>query len=83
MRTLRIDDQPLPLLLFSFKRLIYSLPVPTSSLTSKMDRVRSVIPSAMVMTFSGPLIVLDTQSNFDHIVGLNQIMIQIIQRGKQ
>ena len=48
-----------------------------------MDHVRSIIPSASVMTFSGPLIFLDTQSNFDHIVGLNQIMIQIILRGKQ
>ena len=56
---------------------------PTSSLTPKLDRVRVVAPFAGVMTFTGPLKFLDTQSSFDHIFGLSPIMLQIIPRSKR
>ena len=45
-----------------------------------MGRARSVAPSAGVMTFTSLLNVFDTQSSFDHIFGLNLIMISIIPR---
>ena len=35
------------------------------------------------MTFTGPLICLDPKSSFDHILGLNLIVIQIIPHSKQ
>lgn len=56
---------------------------PTLSLTPKMDRVRAVTPSAGVMTFTGLLIFLDTQPSFDHIFGLNPIILQIIPSSKR
>ena len=48
-----------------------------------MDRVLSVTPSAGVMTFTGPLNCLETQSSFDHILGLNSIMIRSILHNKR
>ena len=37
-----------------------SSPAPTYSLTSEMDCVRSIAPSARVMTFTSPLVFSDT-----------------------
>ena len=51
---------------------------PISSLNPKINRVCSVTSSIRVMTFTEPLIVLDTQSSFDHIFGLHPTMIRII-----
>ena len=47
-----------------------------------MNRVRSITYLVRIATFTGPLIVLDTQSSFDNIFGLNPIMNQKIPRSK-
>ena len=57
-----------PTTLFSTPQLLFST-IPFSSLTPKIDRVRSVTPSAGVMTFTRPLNFLDIQSSFNHIFG--------------
>ena len=48
-----------------------------------MDRIHYIFPSTGVMTFTGPINVLDTQSSFDHTFGLDPIMIQIIKHSKR
>ena len=48
-----------------------------------MNRVRSITYFVRIATFTGPLIVLDTQSSFDNIFGLNPIMNQKIPRRKR
>ena len=94
MRTILIDDRdtlsstdPNPSFFSTFYSFCFTLssssPVPTSSLTSKIDHVRFVATSTGVITFTGPLNTLDTPSSFDHIFRLNSIMIQIIPRSKR
>ena len=87
MRTLLIDAHdtissvtPTPSVFVQSSTLFIS---PISSLTPKMNRVRSITYFVRIATFTGPLIVLDTQSSFDTIFGLNPIMIQIIIRSKR
>ena len=63
--------------------LLLSSPAPTSSLLPNIDRVRFVTPSVEVVTFTASLNILDTQSNFDHILGLNSIIIHIVLRNQR
>ena len=58
------------------------MPAPTPSLTPKMNHVHYVAPPAGIMVSTGPLKCLDTQSSFDHFLGLHPTMIRIIQRNK-
>ena len=48
-----------------------------------MDSVRSVTPSAGVVTFTNSLNYLDTQSSFYHTFGLDAIIIQTIKHSKR
>jgi len=48
-----------------------------------MDRVRSVAPFTRVMTFTGPLNVLDAHSSLNKMFGLAPTMIQIIKHTKR
>ena len=70
-----------PTTLFFTTQLLTSA-VPIIYLTPKKDRVRSVAPSVGVMTFTGPLNFLNTQSNFNHIFGLSPTMIRNIPRSR-